>query len=150
MGSGGRLAHVTPHDLKTRLPEPSSRSVVSIESGGLSGLPAGKEWISKRVNDPATPEDVRQGRAVFSVPDGKSRVFSLGTSFPIAAVLVVDITRDDGAVVPAGTAINIVQVEIVDEKDILVGFRYGNSEEGLCLLEDTNIGAGGPLEMRDI
>ncbi|HET9363477.1 MAG TPA: hypothetical protein VFP71_00675 [Candidatus Angelobacter sp.] len=87
----------------------------------------------KNNNDmkPATAEDVEKGSAVFYVPDSRSKVYELGFSLPAEAVVVSDIEVGDGEKIPVGTALTIIQAEIVDNRDVLLGFSY-KSVKGVC------------------
>jgi len=87
----------------------------------------------KNNNDmkPATAEDVERGIAVFYVPDSRSKIYELGFSLPAEAVAVSDIEVEDGEKILAGTALTIIQAEIVDDRDVLLGFSY-KSGKGVC------------------
>ena len=50
--------------------------------------------------------------------------------------------------IPEGTIVEVIQCEIVDGKDILVGFRK-NSDEGVCMLEEVEILAPDAGQVKD-
>jgi hypothetical protein len=89
--------------------------------------------MSKRKNDmkPATSEDVERGSAVFYVPDSRSKVCELGFSLPSEAVVISDIEVGHGEKISVGTAVTIIQAEIVDDREVLLGFSY-ESGKGVC------------------
>ena len=85
---------------------------------------------------PATEADVQNGKAVFCIPDGRSQVYDLGVSIPAPAKLAKEMELGEGeTALKAGTSILVVQAEIVDGKDVLVGFRVGESQF-VCSLEE--------------
>src|ERR671922_1469485 len=84
---------------------------------------------------PATPADVRANTAVFSVEPGRSKVYNVGRPLPALARVLENLeTGVKGDDLNAGTEVEVVQVEIVDDKDIIVGFRHGK-EKGVCELK---------------
>ena len=97
----------------------------------------------------ATQADVDEGRAVFWVPDFRSKVYDVGLPLPADARLLCDIEVEKaGDLIPAGTTVTVVQAEIVDDKDILIGFRYAGGA-GVCAFEEVRFIAspqGPPLE----
>jgi len=93
----------------------------------------------KSPKKPATEDEVRAGKAIFHVRAGRSRVYDLGCPLPVKAILKEDIDfGDSGKPVPKGTMVEVVQVEIVDGTDVLVGFRIG-AEDGTCVLDELEI-----------
>ena len=89
--------------------------------------------MSKSKSDmrPATAEDVERGRAVFYVPDSRSKVYDLGFSLPAEAIVDNDMDLGGGDQISAGTIVTAIQAEIVDDKDVLLGFRY-DAGRGVC------------------
>ena len=90
------------------------------------------------VKKPATEEDCKAGRAIFFVPDNRSTVYDLGRPLPLAARVRQNTptsTADQQEIIPAGTPIEIVQCEIGDNGEIVVGFRYAGGE-GICMLNE--------------
>ena len=87
----------------------------------------------------ATEADVDKGDAVFFVPDKRSRPYSLDRPLPARAQIAkpIRVERSDETI-PAGTNVEVVQVEIVDEKDILVGF-VNQGVPGVCMLEEIEL-----------
>jgi hypothetical protein len=87
----------------------------------------------------ASEHDVATGSAVFSIPERRSRIYDLGVALPVRGRLRRDVdTGQDSATLPRGTEVTVVQAEIVDEKDVLIGFRVGETSF-VCLLEEIQI-----------
>jgi len=82
----------------------------------------------------ATEADFHSGAAVFHVPDGRSVPYSLGRDLPIRAELV----KSEGTDWPVGSQVSIVQAEISDGKDVILGVVHGD-EQGICTLEDVKL-----------
>jgi len=82
----------------------------------------------------ATEADFHSGVAVFYVPDGLSAPYSLGRDLPIRAELV----KSEGTDWPVGSQVSIVQAEISDGKDVILGVVHGD-EQGICTLEDVKL-----------
>ena len=80
---------------------------------------------------PASAEDVERGSAVFYVPDARSKVYDLGFSLPAEAIVVSDIDVGEAERISAGTVITVIQAEIVDDRDVLLGFSY-QAGRGVC------------------
>jgi hypothetical protein len=90
---------------------------------------------------PATEEDCKAGRAIFYIPDNRSKVYDLGWALPLPARYRQDTntsTAKEQGIIPAGTAVEIIQCEIGDNGEILVGFRYDGGE-GICMLSELEI-----------
>lgn len=85
----------------------------------------------------ATEADVRDGAAIFYVADSRSKPFDLGVALPVDAVPLQD--AGEGQPVPAGTRIQIIQAEIPDDSQVLLGFTYANNGQGICTLEEIAI-----------
>jgi hypothetical protein len=93
------------------------------------------------ITAPATEEDCRAGRAIFYIPDNRSKVYDLGRPLPLSARYRQDTetsTAKEQGIIPAGTVVHIIQCEIGDNGEILVGFRY-NGGEGICMLHELEI-----------
>ncbi len=73
-----------------------------------------------------------EGVAVFCVADDRSRAYDTGTPLPARAVVAEDIDLE-GECLRAGSVVSIVQAEIVDERDVIVGFKY-KGFTGVCSL----------------
>jgi hypothetical protein len=86
----------------------------------------------------ATESDVNTGRAVFHVPDNRSRVFDIGVPLPANAVVISNLDVGEGTTVPAGTRVIVIQAEIVDQQDVLLGFTYPGGQ-GVCTIEQVEI-----------
>lgn len=83
----------------------------------------------------ATQADVDEGTAVFWIPDSRSRIYDLGRQLPANAVVTVDMeVGTAGDLIAAGTRVSVIQSEIVDERDILLGFSYSEGV-GVCALD---------------
>ena len=87
---------------------------------------------------PATEQDVMNGDAVFFVPDGRSRIYDLGVRLPASARLSRDLDLGESGTLCNGTKITIIQAEIVDAKDVVIGFRVG-AGEFVCALEELEL-----------
>jgi hypothetical protein len=90
------------------------------------------------MNTPATEDDCHAGRAIFFIPDDRSTVYDLGRPLPLKARLRQDTetsTDDQQEVLPAGTQVEIIQCEIGDNGQILVGYRY-HGGVGICMLNE--------------
>ena len=85
----------------------------------------------------ATQKDVDERNCVFYIPDNRSRPYSLGRPLPIPAR--VSALADNGPdFFAAGTQVEIVQAEVVDETFVYLGIVCGD-EEGICTLEGVEI-----------
>jgi hypothetical protein len=83
--------------------------------------------------EPATETDVRDGAAIFYVTDSRSKPFDLGVALPVGAVLLEDAGEQQP--IPAGTRVQIIQAEILDDSQVLLGFTYANNGQGICTLD---------------
>ena len=93
------------------------------------------------MKQPATEEDCKAGRAIFYIPDNGSKVYDLGQPLPMQARVREDTetsTANKQEIIPAGTPVEIIQCEIGDNGEILVGFRYDGGE-GICTLKEIEI-----------
>ncbi len=84
----------------------------------------------------ATKVESEGDAVVFFVPDGRRRPYSFGRNLPILARITKTSEEEDFP--PLGTVIEIVQAEIVDDENVLLGFVAGE-DEGICALEDVEI-----------
>jgi len=84
----------------------------------------------------ATQADVDAGTCVFLIPDQRSTPYSFGRELPLAAVVALE---DDPNIGPKGTPVTIVQAEVGDTGDILLGVLFGEDGEALCLLDDVEV-----------
>lgn len=93
---------------------------------------------------PATEEDCKAGRAIFFVPDNRSSVYDLGNPLPLQARIrqeteVSKVSADgEPEMISAGTLVEIIQCEIGDNGEIIVGFRYPGGE-GICMLRELEL-----------
>lgn len=83
--------------------------------------------------EPATEADVRDGAAVFYVTNSRSKPFDLGVELPVDAILLEDAGEEQP--VPTGTQVQIIQAEILDDSQVLLGFTYANDGQGICTLD---------------
>jgi hypothetical protein len=89
----------------------------------------------------ATEEDCKAGRAIFYIPDNRSKVYDLGRPLPVTARYRQETetsTASEQGIIAAGTVVEIIQCEIGDNGEILVGFRYAGGE-GICMLNELDI-----------
>ena len=87
---------------------------------------------------PATEADVEQGLAAFWIPDQRSNVYDIGVLLPAPAIVAKDIEVGENERIPAGTPVTVIQAEIVDEADIIIGFKYDGGI-GVCSLQEITI-----------
>jgi len=90
---------------------------------------------------PATEEDCKAGRAVFYVPDNRSKVYDLGRPLPLQARVRQDMelgTDQEQEIIPAGTPVEIIQCEIGDNGEIVAGFLYDGNPV-ICMLAEIEI-----------
>lgn len=95
----------------------------------------------EEMQKPATEQDCKAGVAIFYVPDNRSRVYDLGRPLPLPARYRQDTeigTADQQEIIRAGTPVEIIQCEIGDNGEILVGFRH-NGGVGICMLHELEI-----------
>jgi hypothetical protein len=84
----------------------------------------------------ATQADVDSGVCVFFIPEERSAPYPLGRPLPITAKII---RPNDGSSFPAfGTKVQIVQAEIIDNSEILVGFLT-DEFEGVCTLDEVEL-----------
>jgi hypothetical protein len=100
----------------------------------------------KSEKKPATQADVDSGSAVFFVPDTRSKFYDLGMPLPVEAILVADIEASEGECMRAGTTITVVQAEIVDDRDVLLGITCGE-QKGVCMLNEVSFKSQARLEV---
>ena len=81
----------------------------------------------------ATQKDQDAEEVIFYIPDGRSVPYRFERDLPLRARLV---GSDSGF--PIGTEIEILQAEIGDTGDVLIGFMVGE-DEGICLLQEIEL-----------
>jgi hypothetical protein len=85
----------------------------------------------------ATSEDAEKRSAFSYIPDSSSVPFTFDRSLPLKAVLT---KPDDGdGFPPPGSLVYVVQAEIGDNGEVVIGLMYGDDQEALCLLRDITI-----------
>jgi hypothetical protein len=73
---------------------------------------------------------------VFWIRDNRSSVYDLGFPLPAQAVIRKSVEcGEDGELIPAGTSITVIQAEIVDNTNILIGFTCVQGQ-GVCALDE--------------
>lgn len=83
----------------------------------------------------ATKADQDAEEVIFYVPDGRSVPYQFGRDLPLSARLI---GSEDATGFPVGTEIEILQAEIGDTGDVLIGFIAGE-EEGMCQLNEIEL-----------
>ena len=83
----------------------------------------------------ATQADQDAEEVVFYIPDGRSVPYRFERDLPLRARLV---GTEKTTGFPIGTEIEILQAEIGDTGDVLIGFIVGEGE-GLCLLHEIEL-----------
>jgi hypothetical protein len=83
----------------------------------------------------ATQRDVDAGQVIFYVPDGRSTPYRFGHDLPLPARLI---NSDETTGFAAGTVIEVLQAEVGDTGDVLIGFVTG-TEEGICMLHEIEL-----------
>lgn len=92
--------------------------------------------MSRNATRSATENDVESGRAAYWVPDGRSQPYELGISLPTYGVLRVDIGNQDP--IKAGETVQVIQAELIDGTDVLLGFVW-KGQMGVCDLHEVEI-----------
>lgn len=86
----------------------------------------------------ATERDVEERIAAFWIPENRSCSYDFGVTLPTSGCLRVDLNLGRGEVLAAGTLVEVIQAEIVDQRDVLIGFVLG-AMQGVCALEEIEI-----------
>jgi ribosomal protein L2 len=89
----------------------------------------------EEMKKPATEEDCKAGRAVFYVPNNRSTVYDLGRPLPLPARYRQDTEIGTAAqleIIPAGAPVEIIQCEIGDNGEIVVGSATTAAMEFAC------------------
>jgi hypothetical protein len=81
----------------------------------------------------ATETDVDAGEVIFYIPEGRSIPYQFGRDLPLRARLV-----GEEAGFPMGTEVEILQAEVGDTGDVLIGFVAGD-DEGVCMLHEVEL-----------
>ena len=81
----------------------------------------------------ATQADQDADEVIFFIPDGRSVPFCFGRVLPLRARLIGEETG-----FPNGIEIEILQAEIGDTGNVIIGFTVGE-EEGICQLEEIEL-----------
>jgi hypothetical protein len=88
----------------------------------------------------ANANDVKSGRAVFFISEGRSEPYPL--ALPTLATVTKGIDLENGEFLKPGTRIKIIQAEVVDGEDVLLGFEH-DRVWGLCFLQDVTLDVSG-------
>jgi hypothetical protein len=83
----------------------------------------------------ATQADVDAGKVIFYIPDERSTPYRFGRDLPLRARLV---DSDETTGFAAGTTVEILQAEVGDTGDVLIGFVAGD-EQGICMLHEIEL-----------
>jgi hypothetical protein len=83
----------------------------------------------------ATQADQDAEEVIFYIPEGRSVPYRFERDLPLRARLV---GTEETAGFPIGTEIEILQAEIGDTGDVLIGFIAGE-DEGICLLKEIEL-----------
>jgi hypothetical protein len=83
----------------------------------------------------ATQADVDAGTVVFYIPDGRSTPYYFGRDLPLRALLL---GPEEQSGFPDGTVIDVLQAEVGDNGEVLIGFVAGE-EEGICQLNEIEL-----------
>jgi hypothetical protein len=78
----------------------------------------------------ATQADQDAEEVIFYIPEGRSVPYRFERDLPLRARLVGATTG-----FPIGTEIEILQAEVGDNGEVLIGFMVGD-DEGICLLKE--------------
>jgi len=79
----------------------------------------------------ATQADVDAGTVIFYIPDGRSTPYDFGRALPLKA----RIAGEETEAYPVGTEVEILQAEVGDTGDVLIGFMVGQ-DEGIGMLHE--------------
>lgn len=83
----------------------------------------------------ATKADSEAGEVVFYIEEGRSAPYSFGRDLPLRARLI---GAEDTTGLAQGTVIEILQAEVGDTGDVLIGF-VTDAEEGVCMLHEIEL-----------
>jgi hypothetical protein len=83
----------------------------------------------------ATQGDVDAGTVIFYVPEGRSTPYQFGRDLPLRARLL---GSEEQTGFPTGTEVDVMQAEVGDTGDVLIGFVTGD-DEGICLLHEIDL-----------
>jgi hypothetical protein len=83
----------------------------------------------------ATQADQDAKEVIFYIPDGRSVPYRFERDLPLRARLV---GTEETTGFPIATEIEILQAEIGDTGDVLIGFMVGE-EEGICMLQEIEL-----------
>jgi hypothetical protein len=83
----------------------------------------------------ATEADSEAGSVVFYIPDSRSVPYRFDDELPLMARFI----NPESGVVPPGSLVTIVQAEQGDNGEVVLGFMFGDGEEGVCMLEEVEV-----------
>ncbi|RRA48423.1 hypothetical protein [Acidipila sp. EB88] len=87
----------------------------------------------------ATEQEAEAQTVIFFVPEQRSEPYSFAHALPLIARMALSDPREGFP--PVGAPVEIIQAELVDGKDVVLGFLY-QGEPGLCMLQDVNVDDG--------
>ena len=85
----------------------------------------------------ATEADVDAHSVVFYIPDGRSVPYTFEHELPLLARVTK--TEDEVNFAPPGTLVTIVQAELVDGQNVVLGLMMDGDVEGICDLADVDV-----------
>jgi hypothetical protein len=83
----------------------------------------------------ATQADVDAGTVIFYISDGRSTPYQFGRDLPLRARIL---GPEEQSGFPDGTLIDVLQAEVGDNGEVLIGFVVGE-EEGICQLNEIEL-----------
>jgi hypothetical protein len=90
----------------------------------------------------ATEADSEAGSVVFYIPDSRSTPYRFDHELPLIARII---NPGDG-IAPHGSLVTIVQAEQGDNGEVVIGFMFGEGEEGVCTLQELEVIGPAPEE----
>jgi len=85
----------------------------------------------------ATKADVNANSVVFYIPDGRSVPYEFEHQLPLLARVTK--AGDEVNFAPPGALVTIVQAELVDGNDVVLGLMMDGDVEGICDLADVDV-----------
>lgn len=84
----------------------------------------------------ASEQDIKNGKAVFHIREGRSVPFDVGRRLPAKARFREEtLCREGEEPVAKGTEVMVVQAELFDGDFVVIGYKIGEAE-GLCSLPE--------------
>jgi hypothetical protein len=95
-------------------------------------------WSQDGAPRPATPEDVAQGKAIFSVPGNVSKVYDLGVPLPAPGRVKRPILAGKATVAEPGIPITVVQAQTGPKGTIMLGILIAGRKV-VCTMDDVEL-----------